>query len=138
MTGAHRKDTEWYDVPRSTALPTLAGIMMIDGERALPTDPRSAVVSDFSTLRGTSDLRSRPRRSSIVDTVTIPNLVWAYEGPSVFFFSFLKLICFFLPVQYVCFREKFLQPKPVRSRNAFSLDIIGFRKEIATVCCGCV
>ncbi|KAN0113603.1 hypothetical protein V8E52_007529 [Russula decolorans] len=37
--------------------PTLAGTMMIDGERApLSTGPGSAAVSDFSTLRGTSAL----------------------------------------------------------------------------------
>jgi hypothetical protein len=38
-TGAHRKETRvGYDAPRSTALPTLAGTMMIDDERALSLD----------------------------------------------------------------------------------------------------
>jgi hypothetical protein len=51
--------------------PTLAGTMMIDGERApLSTGPGSAAVSDFSTLRGTSALHVEVPQYCKLDTVT--------------------------------------------------------------------
>jgi hypothetical protein len=63
QTGARRKETRLVlcsMMRREARLsPMLAGTMMIDGERALSTGPGSAAVSDFSTLRGTSALRSQ-------------------------------------------------------------------------------
>lgn len=54
------KETRRYDAPRSTALPTLAGTLMIDGERALSpstvTGPRSAASLSLSD----SPRRERP------------------------------------------------------------------------------